>query len=184
MLSLANVLISGFIMSKKLKRKCLPGNPSSGPPLPHYFYNDEKIMKLKTSVEYNRPMKKRLTLRSCLLTVLVTMSIIFSFSNHHAYAGQNGNSIVLTNSTSTFFVDFQKYIEPYLKNFGVPYSIVDIADVPLPGNINDYSIIIIGHKGLDETGTLLDSTEQDNITDAVANGTGLLNFDLSSCCGL
>ncbi len=87
------------------------------------------------------------------------------------------DAMVLVNSSSEGFNDFQKYIQPYLDNFGVPHTVVDIAVSTVPANIADYAEIIIGHRRLDPNGNYLDGSEQASITAAVSAGTGLVNFD-------
>jgi hypothetical protein len=87
------------------------------------------------------------------------------------------DAVVLVNSTSAAYPDFARYIQPYLDHFGVPYTIVDIATTPVPANLQDYALIIIGHNRLDPQHTYLDAAEQLLISSAVNLGTGLLNFD-------
>ncbi len=90
---------------------------------------------------------------------------------------QRADAVVLVNSTSARFWEFQQWVQPYLDQFGVAYSVVDISTSPLPSQISDYALIIIGHGQLDVSGTLLDASEQQLITNAVSQGTGLVNFD-------
>ena len=87
------------------------------------------------------------------------------------------DALVLVNSASAEYVDFQHYIQPYLDNFGVPYEVRDIATSPVPANVGDYSLLITGHRQLDVGGTYLDAAEQDAIAAAVNHGTGLVNLD-------
>lgn len=94
----------------------------------------------------------------------------------HAGA-MRADAIVLVNSASAGYGDFQHYIQPYLDHFGVPYTTLDIATTPVPIDIGDYALIIIGHRGLDTSGAYLSSTEQALLTAAVSAGTGLVNFD-------
>ena len=91
-------------------------------------------------------------------------------------------AIVLVNSNSLAFADFQHFIQPYLDNFGVPYTVLDIATTPVQTNIADFALIIIGHRQIDigstcASGPCLDTTEQTNIAAAVNGGAGLINFD-------
>ena len=86
-------------------------------------------------------------------------------------------AVVLVNSASADYADFQHYIQSYLDHFGVPYTLLDIATTPIPTDIGDYALIIIGHRGLDTSGTYLSGAEQALITAAVSAGTGLVNFD-------
>jgi len=87
------------------------------------------------------------------------------------------DAVVLVNESSPRYADFTRYIQPYLKHFGVPYSLINIASTPIPTNIGDYALIIVGHSSLDTSNTLLDATEQNLLSTAVNNGTGFVNFD-------
>ena len=91
-------------------------------------------------------------------------------------------AVVLVNSHSANYADFQHFIQPYLDNFGVPYTVLDIATAPVQTDIQDYALIIIGHRQIDVGSTCssapcLSSAEQANISAAVNAGTGLMNFD-------
>ncbi len=88
----------------------------------------------------------------------------------------SADAIILVNAASAHYTDFEQLLKPYLDNFGIPYSTHDIA-APLTAATVDHALIIIGHNGLDETGTLLDATEQGYISAAVQAGAGLVNFD-------
>jgi len=87
------------------------------------------------------------------------------------------DALVLVNSHSTAYPDFQRLIQPYLDNFGVPYTVQDISTNPPGTNISRYALLIIGHKQLDTAGTYLTAQVQSNIAVTVSNGTGLVNFD-------
>jgi hypothetical protein len=87
------------------------------------------------------------------------------------------DALVLVNSTSPAYSDFRWYIQPYLDNFGVPYTELDIATAPVPANLGDYAVIIIGHRQLDVDNLYLDPTEQRLLLAAVDAGSGLINFD-------
>ena len=75
------------------------------------------------------------------------------------------------------FLDFERYIKPYLEHFGVPISIIDISVDPLPLDIGEYALIMVGHRNLDPEHTYLNETSETMIVDAVKKGTGLVNFD-------
>src|SRR5689334_12307027 len=79
------------------------------------------------------------------------------------------DAIVLVNSSSPQYLDFQHFVQPYLDNFGVPYSVLDIASNSLGTNIGSYALIIVGHKQLDTNQVFLDQTAQQNICLAVTN---------------
>ena len=87
------------------------------------------------------------------------------------------DAVVLVNSTSANYLDFQRFIQPYLDNFGVPYTVRDIATNSVGTNLGRTALIIIGHKQIDTNQVFLDSAAQANISAAISNGVGLLNFD-------
>lgn len=87
------------------------------------------------------------------------------------------SAVVLVNSDSPYYADFGHYIQPYLDNFGIPYTVHDVVTDSVTEEILDRSLIIIGHNGLDETGTYLDSADEGLISAAVFSGVGLVNFD-------
>jgi hypothetical protein len=87
------------------------------------------------------------------------------------------DAVVLVNSSSAEYLDFQHYIQPYLDNFGVPYTVRDIATNGLGTNLSRYALIILGHSQLGTNTASLGSGGQDAISLAVSNGTGLVSFD-------
>src|SRR5207237_5672625 len=87
------------------------------------------------------------------------------------------DALVLVNSSSANYADFQHFIQPYLDNFGVPYTVQDIATNGVGSNVGHYALIIVGHKQLDTNHVYLDSAGQAALSGAVSNGTGLVNFD-------
>ena len=94
-----------------------------------------------------------------------------------AESNLRSDALVLVNSASPGYTDYTRFIQPYLDHFGVPYAVLDISATAVTTDINPYAVIIVGHKGLDPSGVLLDSGEQQIMADAVNNGAGLLNFD-------
>ncbi len=90
---------------------------------------------------------------------------------------RRADAIVLVNSASNRYGDYQRYIEPYLKHLGVPRTVLDIASAPVPSNLSDYALIVVGHKQLDVANALLSAGEQNLIVSAVNGGAGLVNFD-------
>jgi hypothetical protein len=81
------------------------------------------------------------------------------------------NALVLINSSSASYVDYTKYIKPYIKNFGIPYEECDIFTTALPV-LNDYAIIVFGHKNVYSSGYPITELEA-----AVSEGAGLYSFD-------
>ena len=54
------------------------------------------------------------------------------------------DAVVLVNSSSAKYLDFKHSIQPYLDNFGVPYTVLDIASNAVGTNVGNYAVIIIG----------------------------------------
>jgi hypothetical protein len=61
------------------------------------------------------------------------------------------DAIVLVNSTSPNYLDFQHFIQPYLDYLGVPYTTLNVSTTAIPGDIGNYALIIIGHRQLDQS---------------------------------
>ena len=119
-----------------------------------------------------------------LKSILVSIVFVFLFSLAAPTIPTLGDShvtlseaLVLVNTNSPGHQDFIQYIQPYLDHFGVPYSIADISLEPLPANLSSYALIIVGHNQLDVTNAFLTPAAQQVITDAVNQGSGLVNFD-------
>jgi len=96
---------------------------------------------------------------------------------------RRASALVLVNQSSGGYNDFTRYIQPYLDNFGVPYTTLNVATQALPADLGDYALIIIGHRSIDPDGSALDSTDQNLLTNAVNNGSGLINFDSDLASG-
>jgi hypothetical protein len=110
---------------------------------------------------------------------LLTLTLLGSLTGPpRAFSATTGaDAVVLVNSTSAKYLDFQRLIQPYLDNFGLPYTVQDIAANASTTNLANYALLIIGHKQLDTNHACLDTNAQANISRAVSNGVGLLNFD-------
>lgn len=93
------------------------------------------------------------------------------------------DAIVLVNSTSAKYSDFQHWIQPYLDNFGVPYTVRDLSTNSSTASLTNYALIITGHKQLDTNHTYLDASAQTSIANAVSNGIGFVNFDSDLAAG-
>ncbi len=95
-----------------------------------------------------------------------------------AYAGpRSTGAIVLVNSQAPDYPDFGRWIEPYLKLFGVPYTVRDLATGGTLSGIGESALVIIGHRGIDAPRRFF--TESDGVTllSAIRGGTGLVSFD-------
>lgn len=95
----------------------------------------------------------------------------------------SADALVLVNSTSAKYPDFQHYLKTYLDHFGFPYSVLDLATNAIGTNLGSYALIIIGHSQLDTNQVFLNTAAQLNLAAAVANGTGLVNFDRDLAIG-
>jgi hypothetical protein len=91
--------------------------------------------------------------------------------------GLGADAVVLVNSTSPAYLDFQQRLQPYLDNFGVPYTVLDISTNTPDANLSRYALIIIGHSQLDTNGVYLNAGAQANLAAVVSTGTGLVSFD-------
>jgi hypothetical protein len=87
------------------------------------------------------------------------------------------DALVLVNSASGSYSGFQRFIQPYLDQFGIPYTVLDIAAAAVPSSVGEYAVIIVGHRQLDMGDAYLDATEEGYLSAAVNAGTGLVNFD-------
>ncbi len=117
-----------------------------------------------------------------LISIILLIATIFGpgspVKTAEAAGVQRTDALVLVNSTSLAYPDFQHFIQPYLDHLGVPYTVLNLASTEIPqADIGDYALIIVGHRELDTAGTLLSMAEQGYITAAVNMGTGLVNFD-------
>lgn len=109
---------------------------------------------------------------------LVLLALLCCLTRFPALGATTGaDALVLVNSTSAKYPDFQRMIQPYLDNFGVPYTVTDIATNGPLINLTNYSLLIIGHKQLDTNHAFLDIAAQSSISTAVSNGVGLVSFD-------
>jgi len=88
------------------------------------------------------------------------------------------SALVLVNSESTDYADFQHFIQPYLDHFGIPYSTLNISTTEISETVNEYALLVIGHGNLDSgTPRYLSTAEEGFISGAVNSGSGLVNFD-------
>jgi len=112
----------------------------------------------------------------CLSGLIVLLGGLFFTNINHA-ASQSADTLVLVNSASGRYLDFRNYVQPYLDHFGIPYSVLDISSNNVGTNLTNYALLVIGHAQLDTNHVFLSTTEQSNVVQAVAAGTGLVNFD-------
>ncbi len=108
---------------------------------------------------------------ACLLTLGLTLAF-----TPRARAN-NAGAVVLVNSQSARYLDFTHFLQPYLGNFGVPYTVLDLASNGAVTNLTNYALIIVGHAQLDTNHAYLTAAAQSNLSLAVSNGVGLVSFD-------
>jgi len=101
----------------------------------------------------------------------------FTEATPAAAARLNAGALVLVNSTAPDYPDFQKRLEPYLIQFGIPYAVQDISAKPPGADAGNCSVIIIGHRGLDPPRRFLTPEAEQAILTAVKGGAGLVSFD-------
>jgi hypothetical protein len=120
------------------------------------------------------------------LSIALSFSVSFALPLWLAEAeAVEGGAVVLVSSASARYSDFQRFIQPYLDHFGVPYAVLDIRTNTALTNFERYAVVIVGHGQIDTNHLYLSTASQDTLSAAVANGTGLVNFDsdLSAAAG-
>ncbi len=128
-------------------------------------------------------MKPRCAADGVLFCVAMLVAcVLFSLSVARSAAESEGDAyradaVVIVNSASASFFDFQRYTQPYLDHFGIPYTVLDIRFSPVSAAIGNYALIIIAHRQLDPADAYLDVAEEGFLARAVNSGTGLVNFD-------
>jgi hypothetical protein len=118
---------------------------------------------------------RKLNLLARLATASVLLFVLAAAPG--AAADLNVGALVIVNSQSADYEDFPRFIEPYLVQFGVPYEVRDLARDGMGNNIDNYSLIIIGHRGLALSRRFLTAEQQEQLLAAIRSGTGLVSFD-------
>lgn len=80
-------------------------------------------------------------------------------------------AVVLVNSSSDSYSDYNLYIKPYFDWFGIPYDEYDVHSLDLP-ELGNYAIIVLGHKNVYSSEYPITDIEN-----AVSGGTGFYSFD-------
>jgi len=89
-----------------------------------------------------------------------------------SYTGSGSNAaIVIVNSLTDYYTDYDTYIRPYLDWFGVPFDTCNLSTMTLP-DLSTYGLIIFGHRNVYDSGYPIPALES-----AVRNGAGLYSFD-------
>lgn len=126
-----------------------------------------------------------LSLLNGMLAIILAVSALFGSSLPAASQSSTlrADALVIINSNSGAFAHYQEWIKPYLDHFGVPYTEWDLATMPTVPDFASYAVIIIGHDQLDYFETYLSHAIQAQISLAVSEGTGLVNFDFDLAGG-
>jgi hypothetical protein len=95
----------------------------------------------------------------------------------HAHAELRAEAIVLVNSQAMDCTEFHQFLEPYLVQFGIPYTVHDISKKPLGSDLQEYALVIIGHRGFDVPHHYLTPDGEHQLLAAIQQGTGLVSFD-------
>ncbi len=113
--------------------------------------------------------------RFCSVWTAILFSCLFLLIGCPQKAEDPG-ALVLVNTGSPGYADFHARIVPYLETFGIPYTVLDVAEEDVTSAVEAFAVILVGHRGMDPEGELLGAEENEAISAAVRNGTGLVNF--------
>ncbi|MBE0676934.1 MAG: hypothetical protein IH591_19925, partial [Bacteroidales bacterium] len=83
----------------------------------------------------------------------------------------SNKALVIINTGSEDYPDYNLYIKSYLQNFGIPFDTVDVSTQTLYP-LTNYSVIIFGHRNVYD-----DNYPLDDIELALENGVGIYSFD-------
>ncbi len=118
-----------------------------------------------------------------LLSVCLVLTILLGslLPNAKPAAAQSStlraDALIIINTNSGGIIHYTQWIKPYLDYYGIPCTVWDLATNPTVPDFASYAVIIIGHDQLDYFSTYLTAAIQSQITQAVSQGTGLVNFD-------
>lgn len=87
---------------------------------------------------------------------------------------RRAEALVLVDSASAAFSEFQQRLQPYLDHFGVPYTVADLAAADLPDEVGEYALVVLGQRGV---AAALSVDEQAALSATVNAGAGLVSFD-------
>jgi len=122
--------------------------------------------------------RKRFLSRVALVAILIIVVLPVTLEPTSVVAqNPRADAVVLVNSDSADYDDFEHFIQPYLDTFGVPYTVADISTTDITADIVDYALLVVGHRQLYTNDVYLSATEEGYISAAVDAGMGLVNFD-------
>ena len=135
-----------------------------------YFSGTSIATGILTTGDYTYELTSLTDAYGCMADSLGT-SININVSDSNGIILNSNTALVIINSNSAFYNDYELYIKAYLDNFGIPYDTVDVNITALP-DLNNYAIIIFGHNRVYESGYPIVELEQ-----AISEGIGLCAFD-------
>ncbi len=97
----------------------------------------------------------------------MTMDVLVNSANTTGYSTVSGSP-----------GEYQRYVERYLEHLQIPYRVIDTATQAPPAGLSSVQLIVSGHAGLS-----LSAAWQQAIAQAVAGGTGFVNFDSDPAIG-
>ena len=116
-------------------------------------------------------------LLSAFFVLLILLGAASSLSNAAAPPEREAGCLVLVNSQSPDYKDFENLLEPYLIQFGVPYAVRDISKAAAGTGADQYALIVVGHRDLDAPRRFFTPVEEQRLLEALKAGTGMLSFD-------
>jgi hypothetical protein len=96
-------------------------------------------------------------------------------------AGKNCSALVLVNRESADYREFEKFLQPYLTQFGLVHEVFDISKKKLENSISDFSLVIIGHRSFDPSRRFFSSEDEKILLAALQKGTGFVSLDGLLC---
>ena len=94
------------------------------------------------------------------------------------------NVLIVINSLTSAVRSFTHTLLPWFDHYGIPYDVVDLLREPLPEDLPDFPLVVLGHAGLDDQGTRLGPDGLEQLRTAVEMGCGLVSFDPRLSCRL
>ena len=118
--------------------------------------------RLALTIKGDAMRQKNIHLSVVTYLVIAVLCLTAFFGNVQPARAQSAvlraDALVLVNSASATYSDFGAWVQPYLDQFGVPYTLLDVSTSPVPADLSSYALIVIGHRQIDPGGLLLDAS--------------------------